>query len=280
MKTLYACDLDGTLLDANAQLSETSARMLHELTAEGHLITFVTARTPATIEPILAPAHPCIPGVAMTGSAIWDPLSRQYTSMQYFSPKDIAVIKSIFQKYGTTPFIYTKELDSNQLIAYKESQRLTPIEQSFVDNRAFSDLKKFHIGERYPESKADCTVLFFSFGEPDKIRAICDEIHSRTNCYSSWFPDIYNPGVAIVEVFAEGVSKANGMLKLKDMLGADRIVAFGDNLNDIPMLQAADMAVAVANAQDEVKAVADVVIGPNTADSVMHFIKDDIAKTL
>ena len=280
MTTLYACDLDGTLLDANAQLSATTAHMLHELSADGHLITFVTARTPATIEPILAPAHPCIPGVAMTGSAIWDPLTRQYKSITFFNRSDVYVIESIFFKYDTTPFIYTKEHDSNQLVAYKESRQLSPIEQQFVDEREFSDLKTFHIGEFYPKGKEDCTVLFFAFGEPDKIRAICAEIHSRTNCYSSWFPDIYNPGVAIVEVFAEGVSKANGMLKLKEMLGADRIVAFGDNLNDIPMLQAADIGVAVANAQDEVKAVADLVIGPNTADSVMHFIKDDIAKTL
>ena len=35
---------------------------------------------------------------------------------------------------------------------------------------------------------------------------------------------------------------------MKKKTGADRVVAFGDNLNDIPMLQAADVAVAVENA--------------------------------
>ncbi len=42
------------------------------------------------------------------------------------------------------------------------------------------------------------------------------------------------------------------------------------------MLKSADLAVAVANCVDEVRAVADIVIGPNTDDSVARFILDDI----
>ena len=57
--------------------------------------------------------------------------------------------------------------------------------------------------------------------------------------------------------------------------GADRTVAFGDNVNDLPMMREADVAVAVANAFPQVKESADVVIGPNTADSVALFIEKD-----
>ena len=63
---------------------------------------------------------------------------------------------------------------------------------------------------------------------------------------------------------------------MAERTGATRIVAFGDNINDIPMLKSADLAVAVANCVDEVRAVADIVIGPNTDDSVARFILDDI----
>ena len=57
-------------------------------------------------------------------------------------------------------------------------------------------------------------------------------------------------------------------------LGADRIVAFGDNVNDLPMMREADLAVAVENALPEVKEAADIVIGPNTDDSVALFIAE------
>ena len=57
---------------------------------------------------------------------------------------------------------------------------------------------------------------------------------------------------------------------------ADRVVAFGDNINDLPMLRAADVAVAVGNALPEVKAAADIVICFNTEDSVARFVYDHI----
>ena len=52
------------------------------------------------------------------------------------------------------------------------------------------------------------------------------------------------------------------------MTGADRVVVYGDNLNDLPMFAVADEAVAVANARPQVLAAADRIIGRNTDDSV------------
>ncbi len=57
------------------------------------------------------------------------------------------------------------------------------------------------------------------------------------------------------------------------------MVVFGDNLNDIAMLQAADYSVAVENAFPEVKAIASEVIGPNTAHSVAHWIEADLIQS-
>ncbi len=53
------------------------------------------------------------------------------------------------------------------------------------------------------------------------------------------------------------------------------MVAFGDNLNDLPMFGVADLAVAVGNALPDVKDAADVVIDPNYTDSVARFIESD-----
>lgn len=58
------------------------------------------------------------------------------------------------------------------------------------------------------------------------------------------------------------------MSALKQRLGAARVVAFGDNLNDLPMLRAADMACVVKNGLPEAKAQADEVIGGNDEDGV------------
>ena len=52
----------------------------------------------------------------------------------------------------------------------------------------------------------------------------------------------------------------------------ENVVAFGDNFNDISMLEAAGTGVAMGNADDAVKARANIVIGDNTTDSIAQFI--------
>lgn len=249
--------------------------MLNELKAEGALVTFVTARTPATIEPILSAALPNIPGVAMTGAALWNPTARKYESVAYLSKADAEAIASICRRHNITPFVYTLPRGTNGLIVYHDKPGLNSLERKFVDDRTLNDLKTFHIATPLPCDCTDDIVLFFAMGDPRDIRRTADEIVSTTDCYASWYPDTYHPGISLLEVFTSGVSKATGLHHLRSIIGADRVVAFGDNLNDIPMLEAADVAVAVDNAHPEVKAAADIVIGPSYHDAVAHFIYDD-----
>jgi hypothetical protein len=75
-----------------------------------------------------------------------------------------------------------------------------------------------------------------------------------------------------LEVYAASASKANGALEVKKMTGADRIAAFGDNLNDLSLFACADETYAVANAVDEVKRCATAVIQSNEEDGVAAFL--------
>ena len=77
------------------------------------------------------------------------------------------------------------------------------------------------------------------------------------------------------EVFAPGISKAAAVKRLAHDCAADRVVVFGDNLNDLSMMEIADVSVAVGNALPEVKRRADVVIGRNDEDAVARFIEED-----
>lgn len=272
MKTLYATDLDGTVLGTDGRLSAEAATLWRRLVEAGVMLTYITARTPATVEPIMEAARPGLPGVVMTGAALWHPLRQQYLRVAYHRADDTATIADICRRHGVTPFVYTMAPGTNSLTVYHEAPALTEVEDRFVADRTLNALKSFRLHTPAPADTAACTVLFFAMGDPDGIRRVAEEISASTDCYASWYPDTYHPGLSLLEVFAHGVSKAEGLLEIKRRLGADRVVAFGDNLNDIPMLRAADTSVAVDNAHPEVKAVADLVIGPNTADAVLHYI--------
>jgi hydroxymethylpyrimidine pyrophosphatase-like HAD family hydrolase len=78
------------------------------------------------------------------------------------------------------------------------------------------------------------------------------------------------PGPWTVEISAAGVSKAAALAELCAELGveADEVVAFGDYPNDLPMLEWAGHAVAVANAHPDVLAAADEITASNEEDGV------------
>ena len=95
----------------------------------------------------------------------------------------------------------------------------------------------------------------------------------------AFYLDVYNDAWYL-EIFSHKASKSNALRFLREKYGFDRIVAFGDNLNDLPMFEQADIKVAVGNARDEVKAAADYVIGYNDRDGVAEWLKSEIENVL
>ena len=69
-------------------------------------------------------------------------------------------------------------------------------------------------------------------------------------------------------------------MRLKEYLGCDRVVAFGDQNNDIDMFEVADEAYAVENAVEELKAVATGVIASTDDDGVAHFLRERLSEFL
>ena len=73
----------------------------------------------------------------------------------------------------------------------------------------------------------------------------------------------------------KAATKAHAARQLAKLLGCDRIVAFGDAVNDLPLFEAADECYAVSNAAAELKARATGVIGCNDDDGVAHWLEEN-----
>jgi len=268
---LYVSDLDGTLLDNDSLVSEETSAIISDLSRRGALITVATARTPATVAPLLHSTYTCCPAIVMTGAALWDRERSQLAKLHMFAPGMAADIAAQFRLVGLDPFIYTVSSPSHLEVYHGKD--MTPGEDNFYQIRRNLELKKFHIGSVPDPREMDRTILFFCIGATERMSRLAYVLGKRTDCSMSFYPDITSPDSSLIEVFARGVSKAAAVKELADSLGADRIVVFGDNLNDLSMMSVADVSVAVANALPQVKEAADVVIGPNCDNSVARFIK-------
>ena len=82
-RTLYISDLDGTLLGADSRVSQRSTAILNELVRRGVMFTCATARTPATVQPLLSGIRQSVftdaegmqrplPAIVMTGAGMWN----------------------------------------------------------------------------------------------------------------------------------------------------------------------------------------------------------------
>lgn len=268
--TLYVTDLDGTLLGSDSRISQRSSRVLNDLVARGVMITAATARTPATVDGLLRGSGLILPVVVMTGAALWDPVGRRYLSQQFIQPDTTPCVREAMSKFGLHPFVYV--IDDEGMLHTYFNGIMSRRERSFAEERSNLPLKRLHID--HPDGLIDHerTILFFAMGECDQVFACAEYIRRETGCNVSAYNDIVSKGKALIEVMAHGVTKASAIARLADSLGAGSVTVFGDNLNDIPMMQAADHSVAVANAMPQVRDMADEVIGPNTEDAVPEYI--------
>lgn len=276
MKTLYVSDLDGTLLQPDSRLSEHTVRLLNKAVSDGKLFTIATARTPATVGAILRGVDMRLPAVVMTGAALWNPATGHYTRRQYLDSGAAARLLRIYEETDTSSFVFT--LDNDMIDIYHVGGPLNTLQQQFMEERSHSPYKRFHVtaagGDILPPDLSK-VILLYSMLPDAKAASTYELTKGIERLRAQYYHDIFGPETGILEAFSESATKANAVRALAESTGADRIVCFGDNINDLSMMEAADVAVAVGNALPEVKEAADLVIGPNTADSVARFILDD-----
>ncbi len=280
-KTLYVTDLDGTLLGGDSRISPRSREMLNVLAGAGVMVTPATARTPATVQPLFhgvrqsvytmddGVEHP-LPSIVMTGAGLWDRHEAKFESCRLIPEADAVRIRDTFSREELRPFVYC--LSGDSFLNVYHPAAMTRREDAFYQERRHLELKRFHLDQQ--PARWDRVALFFAIGPVRSVERACGALRDVTGCAAAWYPDVIIPDTGLIDIYAPGVSKAHAVKNLAAMTGAAEVVVFGDNLNDLPMMRVADVAVAVENALSQVKDEADVIIGANTADSVVKFIAE------
>ncbi|MDE7097137.1 MAG: HAD family hydrolase, partial [Muribaculaceae bacterium] len=246
MSTLFVSDLDGTMLVADRKVSSESVRLLNESISEGALFSVATARTPATVGPLLKDVDCRLPLIVMTGAAIWDRTGNRYAHASFHRESTVRRLISLYRRHGLSAFVYA--LGQDNVIHIYHIGEMSPLERAFMEERLATPYKRFHIGgdgiSELPED-LDRILLFYSMRPTDEVRRVYEDIKDSDDLRAVFYHDMYGEEIALMEVFGPEASKANAVRILARMVGADRIVAYGDNINDLPIMKEADAAVAV-----------------------------------
>lgn len=269
MKTLYISDLDGTLFNEHALLSEYTKKILNMLYKKEIDFSIATARTPYTINEILKDVKFRVPITVMNGVMTYDFNKKEIIRYDAINPSDLNIMIDIFSKNNITGFFYS--VNDNGLDTYYENletkarwdfynERVNKFHKPFVKINSLDELKNTEIV--YISISDENHVLQPAYNELKKIDGINIE----------YYRDIYGEGLWYMEISSSKASKGQAVKYLKNSYSYDNLVCFGDNYNDIKMFNECDESYAVNNAKEDVKRAATGVIKSNTQDGVAKWL--------
>lgn len=265
--TLYVSDLDGTLLRSDASISKAAAKKLNTLISNGVLFTYATARSFLSASPLVKQLKLNCPAVTFNGVFVVDPKTGEHLAENIPDEQQLSIAKAFITENGFAPLVYAY-INGRERVSYL-ADRVDSVRE-YVESR--SGDKRLRPAADYGELFEGGVFYITLFDLTAEQRAAADEVFIRGSGFAhNSQRDDYNSSVWY-EIYSADAGKAAAVVKTATLVGADEIVCFGDNKNDIPMLLCADRGIAVSNACEELIAAADEVIGSNEQDAVAEYI--------
>jgi 5-amino-6-(5-phospho-D-ribitylamino)uracil phosphatase len=270
LSTLILSDLDGTLLGPAAALSTPTRDGINDLVANGLLFTYATARSYVSAARVTDGLDLRVPVTVSGGAFQLDPGTGAILNEERIAADDLDTVLQLCHEHRVPPIVYN---------GTPTAERAT-----WVEGEESEGMRRFladRVGDRRFRPATDWALLprggvFYAtiIGEAAAIAALTFDIAAATDGRLSLIAqiDTHHPQDTYLELSAARATKAYAVAWLREYLNVDRVIAYGDNLNDLPMFGAADEAYAVANAAPEVLAAATGVIGANTEDGVLHHL--------
>ncbi|MUK87705.1 Cof-type HAD-IIB family hydrolase [Ornithinibacillus sp. L9] len=245
-------DIDGTLLNGEKELPHSTKESIFKLKALGHEVAIATGRAPFMYEDLRKELD-IDTFVSYNG---------QYVVVRgevaYVNPLNIPSLKKLSEM----------ALEKNHPVVFMDHEDMKAnVPEHHYINESISTLKieKFptHDPHYYSGRELYQSLLFCEEGEEKQYEQIfCDFNFVRWHPYS-------------VDITPKGGSKAKGIEQAAEKLGfsEEHIFAFGDGLNDIEMLSTVKNSVAMGNAEEEVKSVAQHVTKSVEDNGIQHGLK-------
>ena len=276
--SLYVSDLDGTLLNGSAGLSESGRARLTRLLEDGVEFTVASARGVASMRAILGGLPLRLPVIGFNGAYLSDLATGRHEIVNAIEPAIASDLHALIAGHGIPPLIAT--FSGREDLVYYAEPANDGMHWWLKDREASRDprLRRLVDATLALREQVVCLTGIGPLALLTDIAARIRETFAgliELHVFENW----YSPGWHWLTVHDRRASKGQAVRELMRLrgLGDRRVVAFGDQTNDLALLAAADEAVAVRNAIPEVLAIATQVIGSNEEDSVIEYIEQHAA---
>ncbi len=241
---LLALDLDDTLLDASKRVSAANLAALARWLAAGHEVVVATGRPPRSVAPVLPPLLQSAPRIVYNGAQ-----AIVGGRVVYANPLPATAVRQMLT--------WTAQSGEQWWIGLE-------IEDQLFVNRHFAKPDPFIVADLWEMSVRPVSkmIFFFPDGRGD-IAPLLAAVPAEARA-------LVTPKFSVVQLCARTADKAAALryLLAQRQLSMDAVAAIGDDINDVEMVRASGIGIAVDNALPEVKAVADWIVPGHDADGV------------
>lgn len=271
---LVVCDLDGTLLNSKASVSYNNSLALHKLNDLGIKIAFCSGRQAADIEYIASSVglNDAII-ISLNGSFIIQKSGE--ISINEKIPKDSAnECLNIFNKYDVAFSCFCGNVLINNKVPEYEKDLSFWNKERQERRKLVTHLYGYNYINKYMQEGFN-KFVYVDLENQELLQKIKNEMTyiQGIEITSSWKSNF--------EIMPKGINKGFALKKLINKLNIEKsnVLAFGDNDNDIELLKSAGYGVAMGNANDNLKDIADFTTLSNSNDGVAYFINKFVLKT-
>jgi Cof subfamily protein (haloacid dehalogenase superfamily) len=263
MYKLIALDMDGTLLRGDGSISERTKSAIQQARQKGVRVVLASGRPLEGLERYLVELGLTSNedyALSYNGAVIKNVGTQETICSQLINGKDVQDVYAISQKIGVNTHAFSTELGliSPKLSHYTAHERdMNGIPLTLID---FNELADDHP-----------IVKVMLVDDPEILSPGVEQIPSD---YYERFT-VVRSAPFFLEILNKNSNKGNGVSMLADYLGIkpSEVICVGDAGNDVHMLEYAGLSVAMGNAFDDIKSIADYVTHTNNDDGVAHVIE-------
>lgn len=260
---LIALDIDGTLTNSKKEITPRTRYALLEAQSKGKKLIIASGRHPIGIQDLARDLMIDKNGgyiMAFNGGKIINCQTGETVVSKLFPLEYLSDIVSVLKDSNITINTY----DDKNIISNNKVNDYTYVERDIIKANMVV------VDDFLGTVKFDINKVLLA-GEPDEI----DKYKEILSMRYDGLLDVYKSAPYFLELMPFGVTKGSMLAQLINKLGVSReeIVAFGDHYNDMTMIGFAGLGVAMGNAIDDLKKIADYVCETNDNDGIANVIE-------
>jgi 5-amino-6-(5-phospho-D-ribitylamino)uracil phosphatase len=253
---MLVADVDGTLMARNGHVAPRVRAAVTDALAAGTLVVLATGRWFRSAQPIARELGLDLPIILHNGALVKDLVTGEVLDHCHLARDLAEQAIRVVRDHGLQPMVYENAF-GGELLLTGPAELDSPFTARYLATKS-EHLRRVPLGElRLTDDPIQLAVA----DTADRADPLIAEL-ARGPWQTVTSMTLAVPEARFVEVLSPGCSKARAVERLAAAHGVsmDEVIAVGDNYNDLDMIEAAGLGVAMGNAPDEVRGRADVVV--------------------